>query len=148
VRTRGIVWQQGGGVPTPAPSPAAQSAQKTRFESVSGGGAAAGMPINFALGSARISPESQGFIRSVVEVLRSDPNIQLVIEGHTDATGSYERNMVLSWDRAMGVYRELVENYGIEPKRLLPMGKGPTEPMPGTSPDDGSNRRVQFRLNG
>ncbi|MEZ5739511.1 MAG: OmpA family protein [Burkholderiaceae bacterium] len=110
VRTRGIVWQQSGGVPTAAPSPAAQSAQKSRFESVRGGGAAAGMPINFALGSARISPESQGFIRSVVDVLRSDPSIQLVIEGHTDATGSYERNMVLSWIArwaSTGVGREL-----------------------------------------
>jgi outer membrane protein OmpA-like peptidoglycan-associated protein len=84
----------------------------------------------------------------VADVLRSDPGVSLIIEGHTDATGGYQRNMVLSWERATAVYRALVENFGIDPSRLQPIGKGPSEPMPGTAPTDGSNRRVQFRLNG
>lgn len=154
VRTRGIVWKQSG-LPAndassqPAPG-AAQSAAAPVESTVNPqlGGPAAGMPINFASGSANLSPDSFGFLETVAEVMRSDPSMSLVIEGHTDATGSYRRNMVLSWERAMGVYRALVETYGIEPTRLLPQGKGPTEPMPGTSPADGANRRVQFRLQG
>ena len=71
-----------------------------------------------------------------------------MIEGHTDARGAYSRNMVLSWDRALGVFRTLVENYGVEPRRLQPLGKGPLEPMPGTDPSDGANRRGQFRISG
>jgi flagellar motor protein MotB len=56
--------------------------------------------------------------------------------------------MVLSWERALGVFRSLVETYGIEPRRLQPVGEGPLEPMPGTNPHDGGNRRVQFRVTG
>ncbi len=168
VRTRGIVWSGGGNSPVQqaAPAPAAQSAaapnnapvysnpaqQAQSYQqqqaNAKAAGPAAGMPINFASGSSRISAGSIGFIQTVAEVLNSDPSLRLVIEGHTDSIGSYQRNMVLSWERAMGVYRVLVEQYGIDPARLQPNGLGPTEPMPGLAPNDGSNRRVQFRLMG
>lgn len=166
VRTRGIVWSSGGQAPTQAvaPQPAQQSAvapvtapvysnpaqQAQSYQQNSGqaAGPAAGMPINFASGSSRLAPGSAGFIRTVAEMLSSDPSLRIVIEGHTDSVGSYKNNMILSWDRAMGVYRALVEQYGIDPARLQPSGMGPTQPMPGTSPADGNNRRVQFRLLG
>lgn len=148
VRVRGIVWDKPkAGVPSNAPKQptlASQSAQQP----LPAAGPSAGMPINFELGSARPVPGSLGFVRSVAEVMQQDPNVRLIIEGHTDSSGSFERNMVLSWDRAMGVFRVLVEQYGINPERLQPIGKGPKEPMPGTAPNDGSNRRVQFRLAG
>ena len=112
------------------------------------GSPAAALPINFDLGSSRIQPGSLPYLETIASVLRTDPSLQLVIEGHTDDRGSYNRNMVLSWDRALGVFRTLVENYGIDPRRLQPVGKGPLEPMPGTLPADGANRRVQFRISG
>ncbi|MGB7306514.1 MAG: OmpA family protein [Burkholderiaceae bacterium] len=150
--TRGIVWKSEGKIPANVPqaSQAAVSAAAPVSAPVTPGaaGPAAGMPINFARGSARIEDDSLGFIESVAQVLRSDTNVNLVIEGHTDATGSYRRNMVLSWERAMGVYRVLVEHYGIEPTRLQLIGKGPSEPLPGTTPRDDQNRRVQFRVSG
>jgi len=165
VRTRGIVWSGGGNSPVQqvAPPPAQQSAtapvqapvysnpaqQANSYQQQSAqAGPAAGMPITFASGSSRIDPSSNGFLQTVAEMLNSDPSLRIMIEGHTDSRGSYKRNMVLSWDRAMGVYRVLVEQYGIDPARLQPAGKGPTEPMPGTSPNSGENRRVQFRLMG
>jgi outer membrane protein OmpA-like peptidoglycan-associated protein len=77
-----------------------------------------------------------------------DPSIRLVIEGHTDVTGAYQRNMMLSWERAYSVFKLLVERYGIDPARLQPIGRGPLEPMPGVAPNDGMNRRVQFRVAG
>ena len=48
----------------------------------------------------------------------------MAIEGHTDASGSAQRNLMLSWDRAMTVFKLLVERYGIDPVRLQPVGKG------------------------
>ena len=174
-RTRGIVWQ-GSGSPAsptqaatppsyqaaspdapvqvsaasaPAPSQQAPSSGSALMQPATPAGApAAALPINFDLGSSRVDRESLPYIETIASLMRSDPALQLVIEGHTDARGSYNRNMVLSWDRALGVYRTLVESYGVEPRRLQPLGKGPLEPMPGTDPDDGSNRRVQFRISG
>ncbi len=167
VRTRGIVWSGGGNspvqqapaapaqqsaaAPVQAPvysNPAQQANSYQAQQATQAAGPAAGMPISFASGSSRINPSSSGFLRTVAEMLNSDPSLRIMIEGHTDSVGSYQRNMVLSWERAMGVYRVLVEQYGIDPARLQPAGKGPTEPMPGTAPTDGENRRVQFRLMG
>ncbi|MGH1360559.1 MAG: OmpA family protein [Burkholderiaceae bacterium] len=166
VRTRGIVWSGGGNTPVqkPAPAPAVQSAaapvtapvysnpqqqaQSYQQKQASAAGPAAGMPITFSSGSSRLAAGSIGFIQTVAEMLSGDPSLRLLIEGHTDSVGSYKRNMVLSWERAMGVYRVLVEQYGIDPARLQPSGLGPTEPMPGLAPNDGNNRRVQFRLMG
>lgn len=153
VKVRGILWDKPkAGVPSNAPAQptiASKSAQQAYPTAATpAAGPAAGMPINFELGSARPVPGSLGFVRSVAEVMQQDPNVRLLIEGHTDASGSFERNMVLSWDRAMGVFRVLVEQYGINPERLQPIGKGPKEPMPGKAPNDGENRRVQFRIAG
>ena len=134
----------------PAPSRQSSSPGSALMEpaNASGGAPAAALPINFDLGSSRVDRESLPYIETIASLMRSDPSLQLVIEGHTDARGTYNRNMVLSWDRALGVFRTLVESYGVEPRRLQPVGKGPLEPMPGTDPEDGSNRRVQFRISG
>jgi outer membrane protein OmpA-like peptidoglycan-associated protein len=167
-RARGIVWQSAGagsagaGAAGPAAmapvaaaataaAPSIPSTPSTPASSAATAGdtpPAAALPINFDLGSSRVDRESLPYIETVAAVLRSDPTLRLVIEGHTDDRGSYNRNMLLSWDRALGVFRMLVEHYGVEPKRLQPLGKGPLEPMPGTDPADGANRRVQFRISG
>jgi outer membrane protein OmpA-like peptidoglycan-associated protein len=157
-RTRGIVWNTAAmpaGTPSnaaasaAAPLPAAPRPAPQAYAAAGAGGMpAAALPINFDLGSSRVDPSSLPYIEAIASVLRSDPSLSLVIEGHTDDRGSYNRNMVLSWDRALGVFRTLVENYGIDPGRLQPVGKGPNDPMPGTLPSDGANRRVQFRVSG
>jgi len=109
---------------------------------------AAALPINFELGSSRVDRGSLPYIERLASLMHDDPGLQLVIEGHTDDRGSFTRNMVLSWDRAIGVYRSLVESYGVDPTRLQLLGKGPLEPLPGSVPSDAANRRVQFRIKG
>lgn len=113
-----------------------------------GGGGAIALPVNFDLGSARVSAGSVGYIQAIAQALASDPSLRLVVEGHTDGAGSPQSNMMLSWDRAFSVFRLLVERYGIDPARLQPLGKGSTEPLNASNPRDGQNRRVQFRTMG
>lgn len=163
-RNRGIVWNAGaagtgaaGGTgaaasatgPLPIATATARPPVAAPLATAPGAvSPAAALPINFDLGSSRVDRGSLAYIETIASVMRSDPQIQLIIEGHTDDRGPYSRNMVLSWDRALGVFRALVESYGIDPMRLQPIGKGPLEPMPGTMPSDGANRRVQFRISG
>lgn len=166
IRTRGIVWDKpGAATAPPASAPAARVETATaRIDpgevararphaaaaapADGAGGTGASLPISFDSGSSRVDRTSLPYIESLAAVLQSDASMKLVIEGHTDGYGNYNRNMVLSWDRALGVYRTLVENYGIEPSRLVPVGKGPSEPLPGTAATDPTNRRVQFRIEG
>lgn len=165
-RSRGIDWNAGQGQGASAappqliqagqmPQPAAQGGTGTAQEGAQvateragDSGPAIAMPVAFDVGSARLAPGATAFLESIAGALNADPSLHLAIEGHTDAAGSARANMMLSWDRAMTVFRTLVERFNIDPARLRPMGKGSSEPMAGTSPLDRSNRRVQFRVEG
>lgn len=105
-------------------------------------------PIQFKVGSSQILPESVPFLQSIAGLMQKDPSIRLLVEGHTDITGNYQRNMVLSRERAFAVMNYLIERFGIEPTRIVPVGKGPTDLLPGLDPTDPKNRRVQFRVIG
>jgi len=126
-------------------APVNVDAQPSRAEV---GGRAVALPIHFDLGSATVLPESRAFVESIGQYLQHHPSVNLLIEGHTDRLGSDRVNMMLSWDRAFAVFRTLVTQYGIDPARLQPLGKGSTDPLPGSSPFDPQNRRVQFRVFG
>ncbi|MFX9050261.1 OmpA family protein, partial [Acinetobacter baumannii] len=89
------------------------------------------IPVNFDLGSSQVTSTSLSYIDAIASVLVRDPGLRLTVEGHTDASGSPQRNMMLSWDRAYSVFKLLVERYHIDPARLQPIGKGSTEPIQG-----------------
>ena len=105
-----------------------------------------GLPIKFAYNSAEIMAESMPFLEEVGKMMTMDDfaNKRLIIEGHTDAAGSESYNLTLSQRRARAVSNFLVRNYGISPERLRTKGVGESRPLPGKSPYDGVNRRVQF----
>lgn len=114
----------------------------------SGGGAsgqAIGFPINFAYNSAEIDPTSRPFLDTVGQLLSQQQDMRLLVEGHTDATGSPGYNLSLSERRAASVKRYLSGRFGIDPSRLLPVGKGQSEPLTQGDPLNPQNRRVQFR---
>ncbi|MCX7898306.1 MAG: OmpA family protein [Rhodocyclaceae bacterium] len=128
-----------------APQPAA-AAQPSQTLQVSENAIA--FPIQFKVNSAQILPESIPFLQSIAGLLQKDPTVRLLIEGHTDISGNYQRNMALSRERAFAVMNFLIDRFGIDPMRLMPVGKGPMEPLPGLEPTDPKNRRVQFRIIG
>ncbi|MBI5164800.1 MAG: OmpA family protein [Magnetospirillum sp.] len=135
--------------PPPQPAPVAPP-QQTSYppQQQANLGQAVGFPINFDLGSATIKPESIPFLDAIAGLMRKDPSLRLVIEGHTDASGNYMTNVELSRARAFAVMNSLVAKYGIEPIRLQAIGKGPMEPLNAANPYGGENRRVQFRVMG
>ncbi|CAH2602425.1 OmpA domain protein [Rhodovastum atsumiense] len=107
---------------------------------------AVGIRIPFDLNSAAIQPRLLDFIRPVADLLAQLPQMELVIEGHTDSTGSRGYNMQLSQRRAIAVRDALVAQYGIAASRLSAVGKGPTRPLLQDDPANGANRRVEFRF--
>ncbi|MEX8519222.1 MAG: OmpA family protein [Leptothrix sp. (in: b-proteobacteria)] len=140
VRTRRIVWD------TPAQSPA--SAVTAAQPAAVGNPAVVAMPISFEPNSSRVMRSSLGYVESVAQLLESNAQLKLAIEGHTDSNGGPQRNLPLSWERALSVYRLLVEYYGVDARRLEPVGKGSSEPLDGLPLTAPMNRRVQFRVIG
>ncbi len=102
--------------------------------------------IYFDTGSAKLNAEYYHVLKQIAEVLLNNPEIKLLIVGHTDNVGGKELNQRLSLDRAGSVKNFLVTNYNIDPERLSIDGKGDTEPVAdnGTPEGRAQNRRVEF----
>lgn len=105
--------------------------------------------ILFAAGGDTINLEFFPFLDQIVEFMRIDPNITLIIEGHTDSTGSPVDNLALSQRRAEAV-RTYVAEQGINEFRLEAKGRGSTEPVASEDTAEGrnQNRRIEFELVG
>ena len=103
---------------------------------------AAGFRINFAFNSAVLPDSAHAMIDVVAQVMKESPEIKVRVEGHTDAVGSADYNVSLSERRALSVGEYLVK-VGVDPSRLILIGKGMAEPLTSNRYDP-ANRRVQF----
>ncbi len=100
--------------------------------------------IQFQFGSAQLTPDSIDTLKNLGNALNHELADQqhFVIEGHTDAYGEAGLNDKLSKERADAVKDYLVKEMGVAEGRLQTVGKGSTDPAPGTSPYSPANRRV------
>ncbi|MEO5728672.1 MAG: OmpA family protein, partial [Byssovorax sp.] len=102
--------------------------------------------IHFETDSAKILGDSNSLMEEISDVLQRTPTIKKVeIQGHTDNTGTRERNMQLSEARAAAVKTWLTSN-GIDGSRLVAKGYGQDRPLAPnvTAGNRTKNRRVQF----
>jgi hypothetical protein len=111
---------------------------------VSGGTVLRG--VDFASGSARLSPASYPVLDSLARVLIATPSLSVEIGGHTDNSGNAAANRTLSRLRA-----EAVRNYLIAHKvpftRLVAKGYGSSQPLSSdtTAAARNANRRVEVK---
>ena len=100
--------------------------------------------IQFAFGSAQLTPESSATLRNLGEALNHQLADQksFLIEGHTDRKGTRAYNDELSKGRAEAVKDYLVHETGVSPDRLQAVGKGFSEPANPKNPYAAENRRV------
>jgi outer membrane protein OmpA-like peptidoglycan-associated protein len=101
-----------------------------------------GFRINFTFDSATLPGSANTMMERVAQVMKEAPDIKVRVEGHTDATGAADYNVALSERRALSVAEYLVK-LGVEPSRLMLIGKGMAEPLTQNRYDP-ANRRVQF----
>jgi len=105
--------------------------------------------ITFATGSSEISMNQASSLRKVAEaineILDKNPGETFLIEGHTDAVGSDESNLVLSDERAEAVANVLTDVYDIAPENLATQGYGERYLKIETEGAEQLNRRVTIR---
>ena len=82
---------------------------------------------------------------AINQVLKKDPAETFLIEGHTDAVGADDANLVLSDERAESVARVLTDAYGIPPENLATQGYGERYLKVRTDGPNQENRRVTIR---
>lgn len=102
--------------------------------------------ITFGTNSAAIVSGSEAVLHEIAELLRSNPDWELTIEGHTDDVGTVESNLALSQKRADAVKKWLVEQERVAAVRLNTVGYGMTKPIDDNRTEEGRarNRRVEL----
>lgn len=99
--------------------------------------------VLFAVGETELLPSAEQNLDDVIELLESEPDKSIRIEGHTDSTGPAALNLRLSEERARAVRDALVE-LGIDASRLNAVGMGEDFPIATNTTEEGRarNRRV------
>jgi outer membrane protein OmpA-like peptidoglycan-associated protein len=102
--------------------------------------------INFDIGKYKVKAESYPIIEQITTYLKEHPQVRILVEGHTDNTGSEQKNMTLSDNRAASIKAEIVKR-GIDAGRMETKGFGATKPVADNKTAEGrtQNRRVTIK---
>jgi len=98
-----------------------------------------------------ITPQAKTVLGKVATVLKNQPDIEYMVEGHTDnveykGAGYVLDNWDLSVKRATSVVRVLQKEYGLDPAKMTAAGRGEYKPIAdnGTKEGKASNRRTRI----
>ena len=103
--------------------------------------------VFFNTGSTELLNTSHTELDKLVQFLKTSPDIQIEIHGHTDDIGNDASNQILSEKRAQAVYLYLLKS-GLAQSRLKYIGFGESKPISHNNTESGrsKNRRVEFIL--
>lgn len=103
--------------------------------------------ILFDVGSDALKSVARNNIDQLATVLNKYKDTEILIEGHTDSTGSESMNMRLSNKRASSVSRQL-KSQGVVGRRITTNGYGENQPVAdnGSSAGRRANRRVEVAI--
>lgn len=107
----------------------------------------------FKTGQWNVNPKGQQAIRQLGQVLAKNPDINIMVEGHTDnvpmhGSGEVKDNWDLSVMRATAVVKILTQNKQIDPKRIIAAGRSEYLPLAPNNTAEGRqmNRRTEIIL--
>lgn len=92
-----------------------------------------------------LKPESAEELLQLVELMKMNPKMEVMITGHTDNQGAADYNVKLSENRAASVVAYLLKA-GIAPARLKSKGYGDSRPAAANDTEEGraKNRRIEL----
>jgi chemotaxis protein MotB len=101
----------------------------------------------FKSGKYEITPEAKVVLGKVATVLKNQPDIEFMVEGHTDNVPYRSGILLDNWDlsvkRATAVVRVLQNQYGLDPRKMAAAGRGEYNPLRDNSTNE--NRAVNRR---
>lgn len=104
----------------------------------------------FKSGSYDVTDRAKEVLGKVAKVLNAQPDIEFMVEGHTDSIAMKSNIISDNWDlsvkRATTVVRILQNTYGLDPKRMTAAGRGQYLPLADNSTAEGraANRRTRI----
>ena len=99
----------------------------------------------FGHGEIRLRDSAEADVGTLADGLYRDGRTELVVVGHSDASGSTEFNFELSHRRAVAVAQTFVR-FGVSPDRITVAGRGETQPIADNETEEGRarNRRIEI----
>src|SRR5690554_2522299 len=103
--------------------------------------------VLFPLNSSYLTDQARGEIDKLIALLVDYPNASLIVDGHTDATGTEEYNQWLSEKRAESV-KKYIADHGVGASRITTNGYGQAKPVAANNTSEGrqQNRRVEVTI--
>lgn len=104
----------------------------------------------FQSGSSNINPQAKNVLGKIADIIKSRPDLEVMVEGYTDnvpiRNSCMEDNWDLSVKRATSVVRVLQKDYNIDPNRLIAAGRGEYNTLATNDTADGrsTNRRTRI----
>ncbi|HXB06259.1 MAG TPA: OmpA family protein [Puia sp.] len=104
----------------------------------------------FATGKYNVTARAQEVLGKVAQVLKAQPDIEFMVEGHTDNVPFRRGDLLDNWDlsvkRATAVIRILQNKYGLQPAHMAAAGRGEYVPVASNDNADGRalNRRTRI----
>lgn len=103
--------------------------------------------IYFEVNATTPLPASKPNLAHVASWIKMNPELNIEIQGHTDNTGNYDKNLNLSLKRAEAVRQALIRQ-GCKASKLSAVGYGSTQPIATNTTPEGRtlNRRTQIKI--
>lgn len=100
--------------------------------------------VLFDTGAATLKPGADLALNRLADFMRQNPDIRIMIEGHTDSRGAAEYNQELSMRRARSV-ADALAGRGVTGERVEAIGRGEDYPVASNDTNAGrqQNRRVE-----
>ena len=104
----------------------------------------------FKSGKYEVTNQAKDVLAKVAKVLKNQPNMDFMIEGHTDNVPFKKGDLVDNWDlsvkRSTTIVRLLQTQYGLDPAHIIAAGRGEYQPLTSNSTADGkaANRRTRI----
>ncbi|CAG5002832.1 Peptidoglycan-associated lipoprotein [Dyadobacter sp. CECT 9275] len=101
----------------------------------------------FSQSSSEVTPTTFKELDKIVTTMATYPNMEILLEGHTDNVGEIQKNIQLSEDRVNEVKKYLISK-GIDASRIQTKAWGPSKPIASnlTEVSRQKNRRVEFTI--
>jgi outer membrane protein OmpA-like peptidoglycan-associated protein len=130
----------------PAHAPTAPVTSEQMASEINRTGRIALYGLYFDTNRTEIKSESRPTLEQIADLLKREPNLTILVVGHTDNVGDFESNRDLSQRRAESVVNALVTGFGIPTERLIPFGVSYAAPVASNATPEGrsQNRRVEL----
>lgn len=106
----------------------------------------------FTSGSAKISSKANAILEKIAQIVKSRPELEVMVEGYTDNVAINTECISDNWDlsvkRATSVVRLMQQTFNIDPNKLIAAGRGEFNALTSNSTPEGrtTNRRTRIIL--